>query len=582
METEPGDAGSVTVTEFVFLALGLVLGVASGVALIEVLRARPPARREVRLTVSQDAIPRRRATTLADDAFVTSAPEPARGGPADRRELTGPAPLGEPDRRTSVLGDGLPDPMRDAGRIAASGPPIGVAISGGTDPMLGSLQAAGRAVVADDAAAASRAVVADDAAAAAPSATRRPGLTAIGLLDPTPGRGSSAMPADAAVDVGRGQDPQASGPCAAERGIAAERCALAARAQAQAVAAADALRQAQRAYDAYTARGSAAAEAADPREVRRQKEAAQETFRLKSRAARSPDAVEEAARTWLHTINRINREAAAASLAADPAREAAAKMGPTLERFGRQADAARVGAQIAEAACMAARTAVAECDERAATGMAVSTATLPRPGVANPSAEPGEDNLGAALAGGGEPRIFRLLRGDDAALEAMVASLAGDDVEGQARWRVGLAGLRDAIVADALDHAILGFPHEHRFWGLNTQQQNRDIVGALGSLGYRTDRGGGWLDDRRPTQRELSQALGYAGLDPMRVRHWPDEREITELFSEVAVAADEYVAGEAGDLTLAEMVDLLGRRADGLVDLWNQWGRIRPLLLEEA
>ena len=30
---------------------------------------------------------------------------------------------------------------------------------------------------------------------------------------------------------------------------------------------------------------------------------------------------------------------------------------------------------------MAAKTAVAECDERAATGMAVSTATLPRPGV---------------------------------------------------------------------------------------------------------------------------------------------------------------------------------------------------------
>ena len=96
------------------------------------------------------------------------------------------------------------------------------------------------------------------------------------------------------------------------------------------------------------------------------------------------------------------------------------------------------------------------------------------------------------------------------------------------------------------------------------------------------DGAGGWLDDRRPAQRELSNALGYAGLDPMRVRHWPDEREMTELFSEVAVAADEYVAGAAGDLTLAEMVDLLGRRADALVEVWNQWGRIRPLLLAEA
>lgn len=204
-ETEPGDASSVTVTEFMFLALGLVLGVPSGVALVEVLRARPPARHEVRLTVSQDAIPRRRATTLADDAFVTSGPEPARGGPADRRELTGAAPLGEPDRRTSVLVDGLPDPMADAGRIAASGQPIGVAISGGRDPMLGALQAAGRAAAVDGAP--GRAVIADQAAAAAPSATRIPGLTAIGLLDPTPGAAGSAMPANASIDAGGGLDP---------------------------------------------------------------------------------------------------------------------------------------------------------------------------------------------------------------------------------------------------------------------------------------------------------------------------------------------------------------------------------------
>ena len=48
------------------------------------------------------------------------------------------------------------------------------------------------------------------------------------------------------------------------------------------------------------------------------------------------------------------------------------------------------------------------------------------------------------------------------------------------------------------------------------------------------------------------------------------------------VAADEYLAGAAGGLTLAEMVELLGRRADSLVDLWNHWGRVRPLLLEEV
>ncbi len=77
-------------------------------------------------------------------------------------------------------------------------------------------------------------------------------------------------------------------------------------------------------------------------------------------------------------------------------------------------------------------------------------------------------------------------------------------------------------------------------------------------------------------------AMGYAGLDPMRIRQWPTEAEMAALYSDVAVAADEHLAGTAGDLSLSELVALLGRRADGLADLWNDWGRVRPLLLEGA
>jgi hypothetical protein len=54
------------------------------------------------------------------------------------------------------------------------------------------------------------------------------------------------------------------------------------------------------------------------------------------------------------------------------------------------------------------------------------------------------------------------------------------------------------------------------------------------------------------------------------------------LFSEVEVAAAEHLAESAGDLTLGELVTMLGRRADGLTEVWNAWGRIRPLMLEEA
>ena len=71
-----------TASEFAFLALGLVLGVASGAALVEVLRSRPPSRREIRVTVAHNSIPRR-ATTLTEAETLDRGP--ARGGPADRR-----------------------------------------------------------------------------------------------------------------------------------------------------------------------------------------------------------------------------------------------------------------------------------------------------------------------------------------------------------------------------------------------------------------------------------------------------------------------------------------------------------------
>jgi hypothetical protein len=193
-----------------------------------------------------------------------------------------------------------------------------------------------------------------------------------------------------------------------------------------------------------------------------------------------------------------------------------------------------------------------------------------------------DETLGLALEAGGAPRIFRLLHGDRAAMFAVVAALAGDDGDARRRWQLQLTGLIEAIIADAIEAGYLEFPPEHAFWGSFTRAQNRDIAQALSSLGFRFDGLGGWSDGRYPSQRDLSLALGYAGLDPMRVRNWPNDEATLNLFREVSVAADEYLAGVAGDLTLAEMVTMLGRRADALAEIWNQWGRIRPLLLEEA
>ncbi|MBI3745324.1 MAG: hypothetical protein HY264_02130 [Chloroflexi bacterium] len=98
-----------TASEFAFLALGLVLGVASGSALVMVMGARPAAR-EVRLTVEHGAVPRR-AATLSSDAFVTHTAEPARGGPADRRRLDRDDPPADPPPPGSL---GWPAPIMAA------------------------------------------------------------------------------------------------------------------------------------------------------------------------------------------------------------------------------------------------------------------------------------------------------------------------------------------------------------------------------------------------------------------------------------------------------------------------------------
>jgi hypothetical protein len=115
----------VTASEFAFLALGLVLGVGVGAALSIVLRARPPAPREVRVTVSTDAIPRRPPATLSGlvppgSATVVAA---ARGGPADPGVLVGQI-----------------DPMRTAVRSDGSARPVvGIPIQPERDPSIAAL-----------------------------------------------------------------------------------------------------------------------------------------------------------------------------------------------------------------------------------------------------------------------------------------------------------------------------------------------------------------------------------------------------------------------------------------------------------
>jgi hypothetical protein len=258
-----------------------------------------------------------------------------------------------------------------------------------------------------------------------------------------------------------------------------------------------------------------------------------------------------------------------------------------LERLAVEADAARIASESADEVCLAARQSLADCEEAGGRPgqpdlpvPSVEPAGAPQPELASARRAWKEPDDGLSAAGDGpQPMVLALLGGDREALGRVAADIAGDDEAARRKWMVEIGRLVEAIVDRAIEASAFEFPVDHPFWGPFTRGQGRDIAAALSSLGFRFDGLGGWVDNRIPSQRDLSLAVGYAGLDPMRIRRWPSEDEMADLYRDVRVAAGDYLAEAAAGLTLGELVSLLGRRADGLTEVWNTWGRIRPALL---
>ncbi len=398
-----------------------------------------------------------------------------------------------------------------------------------------------------------------------------------------PDAGAAATSADPAAD-----------PCAANRVLADERCAVAATAADQARVAAEALRDAQRAYDTLRERVERAQAEGDPRALAAGKDQLHRQFRAATALARSADDTEAAAREWLTQINDLNvRARDALRLAEAGSAELRAAL-PRLERMGVEADAARISAANAEVACREAQSQLAACEEaevlarrqQEAPDAAAASATLVDDD-AGPSGIPG-DGAGSferqvpwtqEATFAGSPVVVRILRGDRGARERLVAALGAGDAEAERAWQTRIAGLVGAITGRAIEDGYLDMPEDDTFWSMFPPREAREIVAALSALGFRFDGAGGFADERVPAQRDLSLAVGYAGLDRMRIRNWPREQELAELYRNADVAADEWLAHNAGDLTLGEMVDALGPRAGNLADVWNAWGRVRPLLL---
>ena len=373
-------------------------------------------------------------------------------------------------------------------------------------------------------------------------------------------------------------DAQPDDPCAAQRAVMDETCAHSDRMAAVAGAAQERARSARRAYDEHVARRDRAATMVDPRAIRAAKDEAQAQFRRSRLAARDRAALEAAAGAWLREINRINARSREATRVMSSEATVEVELLRAVEKAGLDTDVARIRSEHAAEACRAARIALATCEEAERLGAAApEPATPATPGQPAPGGETAPE---LPAAGGEDVAILRLLRGEGATMRSIVERLGGSDPDEQRRWQLLLSDLVDAIVARAIDGSALSFPEDHVFWGPYTASQCREITSAMAALGYRFDGLGGFADGRVPSQRDLSLALGYAGEDPMRVRRWPAEADLPELFRDVRVDAGRYLAETAGGLTMGEMVDMLGRRAEPLTELWNAWGRVRPALID--
>ncbi len=605
-------------SEFSILALGLVLGAAIGGAVMEIFRSRPVRRREIRLTVSPNSISPRRASTLssvdqsggrgvipgspADDgwlerrlvgvhddaglapaAVVRTTPAVTASAPNRTRVSTGPVEM--PSRAVAVpMGAsmaaiaqeshdefsgprvaGRPEPRRDAASAVSSPAPRPAVEPGRPGPQVA-------------------------VHARPPVALPRPTISAAAVAVAIEDGGPRALDRDRgggepASRPAESPDPVAAQACDAERHLVEERCALAEAALEQGRLAAEALREAQRTYDALRERVERAQALADPREIRASKDAIHREFRAARAAALTSEAAENAAREWLNEINRLNTAAREAARVVENGSAELRTQLPKLDRLAVEADAARITAESAQATCREARIALAACEEQAALAASAAAAMAAEEGgstlddVWPTEAEaPLRSASEVAEQGGDTAVIVRILRGERPARERLIAALAGDDGESARQWQLRIAGLVDAIVARAIEAGYLDMPEEG-FWGLFTHRERREIVAALSALGFRFDGLGGFADGRVPAQRDLSLAVGYAGLDRMRIRNWPQEADLASMYAGALVAGDEWLADEAGDLSLGRMVDALGARAAELAEVWNAWGRVRPALL---
>ena len=396
-------------------------------------------------------------------------------------------------------------------------------------------------------------------------------------------------------------------PAGGRRRLLEIRCGFAEMARKEADAVSQRVLQTRRLYARRLEAVATAESAVDPVANHAAKDDAHRAFRATVAAARERGQVEVAAIDWLQAINHINSQFRVAQAAAQREREAAQALLADLTELSGTAESSEAMAVEAMAACEAARAALAdrpaeatesddepaaERPEEEATDAAGPVASppgaiSPNPLLSVPPAELPEEEGRLSTdwlvidIRSPEPQVvIRLMRRESVTFGALVDRLAGSDISMKSCWQLLLSNFVDAVTAAAIDDAFLEFKGGSPFWSQFSDAEAREVARGLAALGFRFDGFASFVGGRIPSQRDLALAVGAAGLLPARVRYWPKPEEAAALYGGVVSSGDAFIAAGAPALTLGELVRLLGRRAEPLADLWNDWDRVRPLLFE--
>jgi hypothetical protein len=216
-----------------------------------------------------------------------------------------------------------------------------------------------------------------------------------------------------------------------------------------------------------------------------------------------------------------------------------------------------------------------------AVAMRAERDTAIHPATREPEAPPAPALEGSPWAAPGQTRLERILRGEHMAMVEVIDAVAGQDSLRRRDWELLLGGLVEGMAEVAVRESVVDFPMGTAFWDTFTVEQCRHIVAALASMGFVYDGRAGWVEHHVPVYRDLSIALANIGVDPRRVRAWPNQAEIAALFVGARPAPEELLAAAGPEYRADAVRALLGDRAAELAGLWNAWDAVRPALLAE-